>query len=511
MTIGNNLRGGCEFRSRGWTLSVVCVATFMLVLDITVVLVALPRIREDLRADLSGVQWVVDSYTLVLATLLLTSGVLGDRLGRRGVFITGMAVFTGGSLACGLATTIGILVACRVLQGVGAVMLFGVGLPLIASQYPAGRTRNRALALFGAAAGVADALGPLVGGLLIEEFGWRSIFFVNVPIGVTTIVVAVWRIESTGSREPRGLDWLGTATVTIGFFLGVYALIRGGREGWATPAIASSAVSSIALLVGFVVIELRRESPMLDLSLFSSTMFSVNACVAFIVQGALLATLTYLSIFIQNTLGDGPIAAGMKVLPLSITTVVVASGAGWLLNRISARILIAASAGFSCLGLLAMAHLDASSSWTVLIPGLLLAAVGLGLTSTVSNEVALSSVLSERSGMATGALNSIKQAGVAAGIAAFGALFAARTTNVTADRLRHDGQFDPAAVHTIATDAGDGAGLHAAAHSPPTTSLLAEHAIRAGTASGLNALLVAAAVAAAAATILGYVFTRRPT
>ncbi|MBF6332417.1 MFS transporter [Nocardia transvalensis] len=498
-----------EQNTAGWTLVIVCIAAFMLVLDITVVLVALPSMADSLHADLPGLQWVVDAYTLVLAALLLTAGTLGDRLGHRRLFIVGTALFTLGSLTCGLATGTGSLIAFRALQGVGAVALLGAGLPLIAAEYPVGRARNTAIALLGAAAGVGEVMGPLAGGLLTEGLGWRSIFFANVPVGMVLMVVALWRVRETRNPMAGRVDWPGTVTVSIGCFLVVYAMIRGNWDGWTSPRVLSAAGLGVAALIAFIIVERRREHPMLDLALFANPMFSANAFVAFVVQGTLLAALVYLSLFVQNTLGSGPIATGTKILPLSIMTVVAAVTAGWLLNRVVVRELVAASAAFSGVGLLAMAHLDAESSWSTLIPGLLLAAVGLGFASTVNNEVALSAVPAGRSGMAAGALNSIKQAGVAAGVAAFGALFSASATRATADQLQRSGPLDPAAVQAIAAETGSGSGLRAASYVSPDLQPLVANAIRVGTTYGLNVLLMTAAALAGVATVVGYVFADR--
>jgi len=261
---------------RGWTLMLVSVTTFMLVLDITVVVVALPAMQAGLHTGLSGLQWVIDAYTLALAALLLTAGTLGDRIGRRRLFLIGTVVFTAGSLACAAAPSGPALDAMRVLQGLGGAALFGVGLPLIAAAYPAGRPRNGAIAVFGAASGTAVALGPLIGGLLTQTLGWRAIFYLNVPIGIL-VLLAAWR-RITESRDPtaRRPDWAGTTTATAASFLLVFALVRGNTAGWGSQMIIALLACAAAALAAFLFIEMRVAEPMLELALFRNRILMVS-------------------------------------------------------------------------------------------------------------------------------------------------------------------------------------------------------------------------------------------
>jgi EmrB/QacA subfamily drug resistance transporter len=491
-----------------WALAVVAVTTFMLVLDVTVVVVALPDIQADLHASLSSLQWVIDAYTLALATLLLTAATLGDRLGRRRLFLVGTALFTVGSMACALAPSAMALDVFRGLQGIGGAVLFGVGLPIIAAAYPEGRARNGAIAAFGAASGTALALGPLIGGLLTQTLGWRAIFYLNIPIGIVVMFAAARRLSESRDPAARRPDWPGTVAVIVASSTLVFGLVRGNEEGWSSLLIVSLLGVAAAAFVAFMVIETRTAQPMLDLGLFRSASFTVNACVAFTVQATLVGALTYISLYVQNTLGFDPIGAGIRILPFTAVSFAVAIAAGLLLNHLPIRPLVAASSGFTAAGLVVIAHLDAGSTWTALIPGLLLSGVGLGLASTVVNQVALAGVPPERSGMASGAINALKQIGVAAGVAGLGALFATRAAASTADILTQEPAFPRDAAHAIGDAVSNGAGMRVLAEVPPAMRPVIEHAVRVGTTTGLNAILFAAAGAALVTTIIALVFIR---
>src|SRR2546421_3989682 len=263
-----------------WTLIAVCVATFMLLLDITIVNVALPDIERQLHASFSELQWVVDAYALMLAALLLTAGALADLFGRRIVFATGLALFTLASLACGLAPTAVTLDLARGFQGIGGAVMFATSLALLAQEFE-GRERGTAFGIWGATIGGAVAIGPLVGGALTEGLGWEWIFFVNIPIGIGAVALTLLRVPESRDPDARGVDWAGVATFSSALFLLVYALIRGNDEGWGSPLIVGMLVGAIALLVVFFVVEVRQERPMLDLTLFRRPTFAGVSIAAF--------------------------------------------------------------------------------------------------------------------------------------------------------------------------------------------------------------------------------------
>src|SRR4051794_28309210 len=281
-----------------WTLLAVCVATFMLLIDVTIVNVALPAIQEDLDASLSSLQWVVDAYALTLASFLLVFGSIGDRLGRRRVFTIGFAIFVTASFICGLANDPTMLNFARGLQGTGAAAMFATSLALIAQEFE-GRERASAIGIWGATVGGAVAIGPLVGGVLTDAFGWEWIFFVNVPIGVAAIVLTETRVANVKATDPQAIDWAGTATFSLALFGLIFGLIRGNSLGWSSGQILASLIGAAAMLGAFVVIELRRKNAMLDLRLFRVPAFGGVSIVAFALSAGMFAMFLYLTLYVQ--------------------------------------------------------------------------------------------------------------------------------------------------------------------------------------------------------------------
>src|SRR5262245_2741273 len=287
-----------------WTLIAVTVATFMLLLDITVVNVALPSVRADLGASLSDLQWVVDAYALTLAALVLTAGSLADRLGRRRLFVVGLGIFSVASLLCALSPDPTFLNLSRALQGVGGAVMFAVSLALLAQEFPAGRERGTAMGIYGATIGVAVAVGPLVGGALTDSIGWQSIFYLNVPIGLGAIAVTYLKLRESRDPNATRIDWPGVATFSGALFLLVLALVRGNDEGWGSTLIVSLFAGSAALLAAFIAIERRVSEPMLPLGLFRRASFTGVQLAAFAVSASAFALFLYLTLYLQNYLGD---------------------------------------------------------------------------------------------------------------------------------------------------------------------------------------------------------------
>src|ERR687892_1287182 len=307
-----------------WTLIAVSVATFMLLLDITVVNVALPSIREDLGASFTDLQWVVDAYALTLAALVLTAGSLADRLGRRRLFAVGLAIFTLASLLCALAPDPTFLNLARAIQGVGGAVMFAVSLALIAQEFPAGRERGMAMGLYGATIGVAVAIGPLVGGALTDSLGWESIFYLNVPIGGAAIAVTQAKLRESRDPNATGVDWGGGGTFSTALFLLVLALVRGNEEGWGSAPIVSLLAGAAALFVAFLAIERRVAEPMLPLGLFRRPAFTGVQIAAFAVSGSMFALFLYITLYLQSYLGHSPFEAGLRYLPVTIMSFLVA-------------------------------------------------------------------------------------------------------------------------------------------------------------------------------------------
>jgi EmrB/QacA subfamily drug resistance transporter len=409
-----------------WTLAVVSVATFMLLLDITVVNTALPAIEEDLGASFTELQWVVDAYTLSLAALVLTAGVLADRLGRRRVFVAGLAIFTVASALAGLATDPTFLNLARALQGVGGAVMFAVSLALIAQEFNAGRERGMAMGVYGATIGIAVAFGPLVGGALTEGIGWESIFFLNVPIGIAAIAVTYARLRETRNPNASRIDWAGLVTFSTSLFLLVLGLLRGNEEGWGSTLIVALLGGAAVLMAAFIAIEARVKEPMLPLHLFRKRAFTGVQLAAAAVSASMFALFLYLTFYLQGYLGHEPLEAGLRYLPLTVTNFFVAAVAGALLSRVPARVILSAGLAITGLALLLMGGLDPTDEWTALLGGFILAGAGVGLINPVIADVAVSVVPKEQSGMASGINDTFRQVGIAIGIAAWGAIFLGR-------------------------------------------------------------------------------------
>jgi EmrB/QacA subfamily drug resistance transporter len=409
-----------------WTLFAVSVATFMLLLDITVVNTALPAIEEDLGASFTELQWVIDAYTLSLAALVLTAGVLADRLGRRRVFAVGLGIFTVASLLAGLAGDPTFLNLARALQGVGGAIMFAVSLALIAQEFEPGRERGTAMGVYGATIGVAVATGPLVGGALTDSLGWESVFFINVPIGIAAIAITYARLRETRDPNASSIDWAGLVTFSTALFLLVLGLLRGNEEGWGSTMIVALLAGSAALMGLFLAIETRVKQPMLPLGLFRNRTFTGVQLAAAGISASMFALFLYLTFYLQGFLGLEPLEAGLSYLPLTVTTFFVSAAAGALITRVPARYMLAGGLGIVGVALLLMGGLDPADEWTALLGGFVLAGVGVGMINPVIADVAVSVVPKEQSGMASGINDTFRQVGIAIGIAAWGAIFLGR-------------------------------------------------------------------------------------
>jgi EmrB/QacA subfamily drug resistance transporter len=409
-------------RERWTTLLVVSMATAMLLLDVTVVNVALPAIRGDLDASFGEMQWVIDAYALTLAATLLGAGALADRLGRRAVFVAGLALFTACSALCAAATSPAFLDLARAAQGVGAAAMFASSLALLANEFQDAE-RGFALGVWGGVTGAALAVGPLVGGVLTDALSWRWIFLVNLPLGALLTWLTLRSLPESREERSRPLDLAGMAAFGAACFLATYGLIRGNEDGWGSLAIAGSLVGAAALLAAFVAIERRVEAPMLPLSLFRIPAFTGTALVAFAQSVALYPLLLFLAIYLQTGLGLSPTETGLRILPLTLVLVVVAPISGRLTNRWPLRVPLTAGLVLIGVALLLMRSIDVSSEWTALLPGMLVGGLAIGVISPALAAAMVSVLPVERSGLASGINNTFRQLGIAIGIAGLGAIF----------------------------------------------------------------------------------------
>jgi EmrB/QacA subfamily drug resistance transporter len=398
----------------------------MLLLDITVVNTALPAIEEDLGASFTELQWVIDAYTLSLAALVLTAGVLADRLGRRRVFAAGLAIFTVASLLAGFAPDPTFLNLSRGLQGVGGAIMFAVSLALIAQEFKPGRERGMAMGVYGATIGVSVAFGPVVGGALVEGIGWESIFFLNVPVGIAAVAVTYAKLAESRDPNASRIDWGGLVTFSTALFLLVLGLLRGNEEGWGSTLIVSLLAGAGALLALFIAIEMRVKQPMLPLHLFRKPAFTGVQLAALAVSASMFALFLYLTFYLQGYLGHDPLEAGLRYLPFTIVNFFVAAATGALIAKVQARVLLSIGLAVTGIGLLLMGGLDPADEWTALLGGFVLSGAGVGLINPVIADVALSVVPKEQSGMAAGINDTFRQVGIAVGIAAWGAIFLGR-------------------------------------------------------------------------------------
>jgi EmrB/QacA subfamily drug resistance transporter len=420
-----------EANRRWWALGALGVSLFMIMLDNTVVSLALPTIQQDIGASLTQLEWVVNAYTLVFAVALLTGGKLGDLLGRRMIFITGLVVFTGSSLACGLAGSGGALITARAVQGVGAALMLPATLSIITATFSA-KERGVAIGIWAALSGAALAIGPMIGGVLVQHAGWEWIFYINIPVGVAGIL-ATFRLvdESRDTSAERRIDVPGLVTSAIGIFALNYALIQGNSYGWSSGRIVGSFVASAVFLVAFLVIELRARVPMFDLTLFRDRTFAaanVNGLLMFI---GLFTYILYFSIFLQTVLGYSAVQAGATFLVSSAAILLFAPAAGGIAAKVGPRLPMAGGMALYGVAMLVMSTLDESASFWNIAPWLFVGGAGFGLIVAPMTEAILATVDVDKAGVAAGVMQVFRQLGGALGVAIMGAILAGHLHGLT--------------------------------------------------------------------------------
>jgi EmrB/QacA subfamily drug resistance transporter len=401
---------------------VACLATAMLMLDIAVINTALSHIAHDLNASLTGLQWIIDAYTLTLATIVLSAGSLADRLGRRLVFAWGIAIFTASSLVCALSGTIVVLDIARAVQGIGAALMFATSLALISATFSEASDRAKAFAAYGATIGAAFAIGPLVGGLLTSGISWRAVFYINVPLGLFALLATrVWVAESR-DPHPRPLDLPGQATLCASLFLLVLGLLRGNIDGWGSPVILAELIGGTALLALFIAIQARSPKAMLPLGFFRRPAFTGAQIAAFAISASFFAIYLYLTLYLQEVLHLSAVGSGLVYLPGTVLMFVISGASAPLVERTSPGLMISGGLALVAGGMALMTIITATSSWTLVLPGELLASIGTGLFNPALSSVALSSLPERHGGLAAGVNDTFRNAGIALGVAVFGAL-----------------------------------------------------------------------------------------
>ena len=413
-----------------WTLGAVAFGLFMIMLDNTIVNVALPSIQRDLNIGISELEWVFNGYALTFGVLMLTGGKLADMMGRRRIFVAGLVIFTIASLFCGLATSAGWLIGARIVQGVGSAFMNPATLSIITATFPP-RQRGMAIGIWAGVSAMALAIGPLVGGLITEHWSWNWIFFINVPVGIIGIIVA--RLVITESRDTspdQRLDLPGLLTSAIALFALTYGLIEANKYGWTSPRILALFAVAVIGFAAFVLLERHQRAPMLDLNLFRNGTFAGANTVMLLVGLAMFGVFFYNSLFIQNVLGFSAVQTGASFLPMTILIILVAPAAGKFSDRVGSRWLVAGGMVLLSISLLIFSRLDETSNFWDILPGLLIGGFGMAIVMTPITAAAMGSVPVDKAGVGSAVLNTGRQVGGALGIAVMGAIVASYATGI---------------------------------------------------------------------------------
>jgi EmrB/QacA subfamily drug resistance transporter len=488
---------------RKWLpLTAICLGTFMLLIDVTIVNVALPDMATDLHTTFTQLQWVIDIYALALAALLLGIGAWADIVGRKPVYIGGLVLFAAASLAAGLSGSTTVLIAARGVQGLGGAAMFATNIALISASYE-GRDRGLAFGVWGAVNGAAAAAGPILGGVLTQGLSWRWIFFVNLPVSVAAVAVSRRVLPSEERTKGGRVDVPGVLAFTVAAGAVTFALTRASENGWTSAQTLGLLGVAAVALIAFLVAEHVQTRPVLELSLLRRPSFSGVLIGSLLLTAAAFAYLTYVSLWLQSVRGLTPIQAGLSLVPLSLAALVTAPLAGRFLQDVAPRWMIGGGLALIGAGVLAQAHLAGGSSWSALLPGLVVIGVGVGLATPVLASAALAAVPVQRSGMAAGAVNTARQLGYALGIAALGLICQSRIAAKIdgTPGLRHAG----AAAREIT--GGQGHQLIASAPAPQRTGI--DAAIHSAFASGLNVTMLTAGVVGLVASGLVVAMLRR--
>lgn len=488
---------------RKWIpLTAICLGTFMLLVDVSIVNVALPDMASDLHSSFTSLQWVVDMYALVLAALLMVVGALGDRLGHRRLYLVGLVVFAVASLACGLAPNAATLIAARAAQGIGGAAMLTSTTSLLNAAYQ-GRDRGTAFGIWGAVSGGAAAVGPVLGGVLTDQIDWRAIFYVNLPIAALAIVMTLRHLKNDQGHGRGRLDYAGAVAFTAFSGALVYALIEGADQGWGSGTVLSWLGVAVLALVGFVLVELRVADPLLDLSLLRNRSFVGLTLAALLVNAAAFAHLTYTGIWMQSVLGLSPIQAGLAICPLALAAFVLSGNNARIFHKAPPQVPVGLGLVLVGAGALLMTLVSPGSSWTATLPGLIVSGLGVGAAMPVMMSAALGSVPRERVGMASGVVNTGRQLGYALGIAVLGTIFANRIQTFVADNSH---LADP---HAAASALSGGRAQAVLAAVPADQRDTVQGLVHSAFATGLDRVYLVAGVTGVVAGLLVLALVRR--
>jgi EmrB/QacA subfamily drug resistance transporter len=495
-------------RTKLLTLGAMCFALFMAMLDNTVVNVALPTIQGHFGSGVSGLQWIIDAYTLVFAAFMLTGGTLGDLYGRKRMFLFGLTIFTAGSLVAGLAPSLNVLIAGRAVQGLGAAALLPGTLSILTQTFADPKERAQAIGIWAGVSGMALALGPIVGGALVDSLGWQSVFFLNIPIGIVALIVASRVVHESKNPEGRHLDLAGQVLAIVGLGSLTYALIEANNFGWTSPTIIGLFATAAIATALFIVVELRSSSPMLDLSFFRNRTFAAAATVAGLVSFGMFGVFFFLTLFLQNVQGYSALQMGLRSLPMTGAIIVMAPTAGWLAGRIGPRIPMAVGLAIVGVGMLLMERITPGMPYSQLWWNLTLLGVGMGFVMTPMTAAVMGAVPRARAGMASATSNASREVGGVFGIALLGAI----VTHWFAKDLKSSlAAFPlPAAVkERIVVLAGHGSGTASGSLPTGVDPVALHNAVDHAFVSGMHVAFLVSAVILLSGAVIAAVFVHR--